>query len=134
MIAPHAELAPDGRVYVLSGDLDTIRIQGQLPGLLPIPLYFIAKIALTAEEAGREHTSRIEFIGPDGLIEAVDQKPRSEPVKAGRQSKLGVLLAIGGVPLPRAGDYAFRLVFDDKEVIKLPLAVIAESNPGKAND
>ena len=126
MIAPYAEIGQDGRVYVIGGDLDTVRVPIDFfPATVGLPLYVAVKIGLPAQECGRQYSSQIEIIAPDGttlettphLIEA------PLPDNPQRQSKVGIVLLLAGLTFPVTGEYSVRLVVDGIERARLPLYI-----------
>jgi hypothetical protein len=125
MLAPHAEFGDDGKVYVLGGDIDTVRIPtATFPATAGVPLYLIGKITFLAQESGQEHHARIELIAPDEtVLESVNQRLSPPPPVAGRQTKTGFVLMFSRITFPVPGEYAIRLVLDGTEARRLPLYV-----------
>src|SRR5258708_4185362 len=125
MLAVHAELAPDGKVSILSGDLDTLRLHGDFPFLtIGIPFYLLVKLSFPADECGREYPCRVEMTGPEGqLIEGIDNQLPVPPSTIGRPIKTGFLLAFHHLTFPSLGEYSISILLDGKEIRRLPLRV-----------
>jgi hypothetical protein len=132
MLARYAELSQDGKISMLSGDIDTVRVQGNLPLVSGSPLCLIAKLAFPANECGRRYVSRVQLVTPDGGALDVGERPIDTPPPApGRLTKVAFVLYMSGLPLPAAGEYAFRLLVDGVEVKRLPLYVeVVPPSPG----
>lgn len=124
ILAPYAELHEDGKLFIVSGDLDTIQVPSNFPATAGVPLYLIGKVTFAPAECGRDYNSRIELISPDGtVIEGNDTVIHPPAAGAGRQSKGGFRLIYPRLTFPVPGEYAIRLLIDGTEVRRMPLYV-----------
>jgi hypothetical protein len=131
MLAAYAELAADSRLSVIGGDLDTIRLRGDLPGASVLPLYLVVLLRLPKDECGREYTIQVEFRDPGGeVIEQLPQKVTPpEPPQADRMTKVGAVVAFQGLRFTAAGKHDFRVTVDGKEIASIPVHVEQISPP-----
>jgi hypothetical protein len=130
-LAVSAEITPDGKFHVLSGDIDTLR--GHFPGILEQPLSLVVKILFSAEECNRDYQLRVELLNPDGrTLEALD-RPIHPPLlgQANRRTKLTFMLRFLGIHFPAPGDYAIRLSVNNEVLKTLPLYVESVAPDGQ---
>jgi len=125
MLASHAEVNPDGRVFILSGGLDAVRIAPPgTPGTAPSPgFYFIARMRFSPDECGRDHVARIEMIDPRGTIIVRVENPTHPPVSS--VALKFCLIALIALP-PQGitfGEYQIRFLVDDEERKTIPLTI-----------
>jgi hypothetical protein len=126
MLAAYAELSEDGKVSVLGGDIDTVRVPtATFPTTSAVPLYLIGKIRFSADEGGRDHPSRIELIAPDGTVLESAHKPLSPPLPVldRRQSNVGFLLVFFRMTFPVPGEYTIQLSLDGAVIRRMPIYV-----------
>src|SRR5581483_12505756 len=100
-------------------------IQGTLPTAIGLPLYYVAKVALSPEESGRRYEYRVDYAGPDGtIIESVPQAVDAvQPAAPGRGTKINIVLVMNGLTFPTAGEYTFRLSISGEEITRTYLYV-----------
>ncbi len=119
LLAAHAELAPDGRLSVLSGGLDTIR--GFFPGITVYPVYFAARIVFLPDEGDKDYKVSVELLLPDGTVfEKSDQNFR--PEVGPKRTKVGFIITFFNMNIQTLGDYMIRLLIDGHEKKTLPLS------------
>lgn len=125
MLAPYGEVHKDGKVFMCSGDLDTLQVPSTFPATIGLPLYVLGKIKFQWSEGDRDYRTRIEIVAPDGaIIEKTDQILHPPiPDDPGRRSQAGFVLVLSGITLPMPGEYQFKLFIDDAEVKRFPIFV-----------
>jgi hypothetical protein len=124
MLAPYGEITSDGKVSVLSGDLDTLRVAGELPAVPATPLYFLGKVVFPPNECGGRYPSRFEIIRPDGQpLQVVENVLEPPPAQNNRPIKVAFVIIIAGVALPAYGEYTVRLVVAGRELKAAPLYI-----------
>lgn len=128
MLAPYAELSDDGKVSMLSGDLDTLNIRGQFPGITATPLYLTVRLSFPANECGRQYISQVRVVAPDGAtITETEAKPLDTPApdQGHMETKIRFIIAFAGMLIPAPGEYRIQLLVDNVEQKSIPLYVIA---------
>jgi hypothetical protein len=129
LLAPYAELSPDGRVSLISGGLDTIH----LPRLDPAsaaPLYLAARLSFRAEECRGGGAIRVEMIDPNGgLIDASEHQVDLPPPAPGQRTKISFLLTFRGSFFRVVGEHRVRLLFNGEERKVLPLSIVTAEHP-----
>jgi len=127
LLAQAAEFTPDGRLYCMSGDLESLNVQS-VPVMLPM-LVVLAKFIVDAPESGRPHLIRLAAFGPDNTRLPIGMETPLVPPAANAESKVGICINIANVELPAAGQYIFRLEMDNIEVARLPLFIRVALGP-----
>lgn len=126
MLARYADLSPGGGLHVLHGDIDTIRIQGVLPAVLSLPLYYVVKLSVPLEEAKPRHRFRVELLDSgDKLIYHVESELEGKLTGATKRTVLSTVITMVGLRFPAAGVHTFRMLVDGVEVTRTPLYVDA---------
>ena len=124
-MAHAAEFTPDGKIYVLGGDFETLRVP-VLPAIQPA-MTLVVKLEVQPTECQREHRLRVELIDEDGAkLHPEIVLPFTPQVRAEHPHRaVGVGLVIGyqGLQLPKSGGYAFHVLVDDLEAGIVPLFV-----------
>jgi len=117
MLAPYAEITPEGKVYILSGDIDTFLVPTQsFPVTAGLPMYLAGKFTFPEEESGRNYPSTLEVVAPDGTILQTDHRTVDVPRPApGRQTKVGFMVAFAHMTFPSPGTYTIRLRLEGLE-------------------
>ena len=115
LTASSAESTPDGRVWILGGDFDTVG-SPRFPVVLPT-MTLVVKILFEPGETGRPHTVRTELWDEDG---EVIQHPFVQTFTPERHPKFPtrnvgsvLILNMQGLSFPNPGDYAFHVLVDD---------------------
>ena len=113
-LANSAEVAPDGRFFVMGGGIDGFASH-QVPGILPT-LSVLASIRFSAEECGQDYHFWAKLVLPDGSLsesfsemEAISVLSPRIPVETpgiGPNLKVSMSLVLGLV-LPQFGMYRF---------------------------
>jgi Family of unknown function (DUF6941) len=128
MLAAYAEISPDGRVSMISGDLDTVRVRGSFPATLPTPLYLVITLAFPAAECEREYRTRVEIVGPDGAhLHQLEQTLFPPSPAPNQRTKTGAVVAFYALTFPMAGDYVIRIILGDEVIKRLPLRLELDS-------
>jgi len=127
MLAAYAELAQDGKLSMISGDLDTVHVVGTFPATAGTPLYLVVKLVFPANECGQNYQCRIELIRPDGDILEAPENVITPPAPAPNFTftKVGFILVFFGITFPSAGEYRIRVLIDGVEIKSLPLRLDA---------
>jgi hypothetical protein len=132
LTASAAESTPDGRVWILGGDFDTI-FAAQFPITLPT-MTVVVKILFEPGETGRSHTVRTELWDQDG---EVVQQPLVHTFTPERNAtfptrNVGSLLTLNmqGLSFPNPGDYAFHVLVDDHLMATIPIYVMQQGSGG----
>lgn len=130
-LAPYAEVSPDGKVSMISGDIDALNVRGELPGVSATPLYVVIKVVFPRQECSRRYLSRVAVLGPDGNpVAQTDETPIDPPQpQTGRDTtKVTFLTVLGTVFLPRAGAFRVSFSLDGQERKSIPLDVVLLPN------
>ena len=123
MLAVFAELAPDGKVSVIGGDIDTLK--GKFPATLGMPLYVVLKLIFYPGETERDYELVMQVISPSGnVIQGGGQTIRpGSPARPNLPTKVGVLLILQGLTIPEVGDYLIRFTLNGRVIKELPLYI-----------
>lgn len=115
------------------GSFDTLR-SDKYPMTCP-PCAVALRIRYRPSETG-EHILRINFVDDDGkhLLPSLEGH-MTIMAKAGQQTySTNMILAIGGLQIPKPGEYAIDLGIDGNALLSLPLYAVqvesASPNPG----
>ena len=123
--ADAAQIAPDGKLYVLGGDFEVIHAQ-EFPAKHPA-LFLVVKLSVQPPECQREHQLRVELIGPDGhaVTKPIVLSFKAEPNSLYPHKPIGVGLIINfqNLQFQKPGDYAFHVLVDDLELDTVPLVL-----------
>jgi len=137
MLANHAEIAPNGLIYINGGSWDTINVASPIPSNLPIAQsgaiavfqgFVIVRVLFHPTEAGRPHTAAITMTDEDGhdLAKAEGEVmvivPPDHP--PGWEVGVNAALPFTGLPLPRFGLYRASLQVDGQHLDDLPFRVV----------
>lgn len=124
MTARFAEIVEGGSVFIAGGDVNLINIQGKLPAAVGVPIYYIAKLEVSAEESGRSHNIRVVFLAPSKtILEAAEQNLEAAQSEGGRSTTLGFVMMMGGVTFPEEGLYEYLLIVDGTELTRTSLYI-----------
>lgn len=133
MFAAYAAISEDRRLTI-AGTLDTIHVtrphdapDGDL--VVPIPPLYLISIAECGISEGTTHEASLRVLDDDG-------KQVADPASLGtwnflinpygRPMRFQQVLQLGGLVVPRAGDYAFELSVDGK-VLGTAMLYVQES-------
>lgn len=126
MLADSAQFTPDGRLWMLGGDIDTIYAR-TLPARHPV-LTVVFKVLFTPEECEKEHTVRITLTNPEGATitpdEALSFVPHASPERPGEDVGVGLPAVILGPEFHLLGTHVCHIWVDDQEVSQLPLRIV----------
>jgi hypothetical protein len=132
-LANAAEIQPDGRFFVLGGNIEVLRTP-----LFPFhqpTLSVVVGVRASAGECGREHHLQVTAVGPDGqaICPAFDL-PFTPVIEAGpprRIPKFGAVMTIQGVVFPVEGEYRFSLLVNGQVIGSITLYIerTAVDNP-----
>jgi Family of unknown function (DUF6941) len=137
MLANHAEIAPNGLIYVNGGAWDTINVRSPLPGNHPIAQtgavgifqgYVVVRVLFHSTEAGRTHGLSITITDEDGgqVAKADGQVMVTVPPDHPPGWEVGVnaTLPFTGLALPRFGLYRASIQVDSQHLDDLPFRVV----------
>jgi hypothetical protein len=128
LLAAFADLAPDGKVSIFHGGLDTIHLPQA--GRLGTPLYLAFRLSFPAEESGIEGVVRVELIAPDAaVVDSSEQSVHLETPDPGGQTMMSFVCRFVGVNIPTAGGYSVRVLFNGEEKKSLRLTVVTGTSP-----
>jgi hypothetical protein len=135
--ANHAEIAPNGLIYINGGAWDTINVNSPMPPEAPAAMAgavavfqgsIVVRVLFHSTETGRVHAVRITVRDEDGAEIAVAegqidvQMPVDQP--AGWDVGVNLALPFTGLPLPRFGLYAASVQVDGQHLDDLPFRVV----------
>jgi hypothetical protein len=114
-LADAAEFTPDGKLWVLGGDLDTIRVQ-EFPHTYPA-MALVVKLLLHSDECGYEHQIQVRVDGPLG--ERVAEAQINSTVSARtdypeEETGLAFVINYQQTSFPGPGTYSFTIIADDR--------------------
>lgn len=90
----------------------------------------VVKYQFTPAERKSAHTIQVKFLDPDGAELLGLAQPFQVPDNA-LNPEVTQVIDLRGIPLPKAGDYAFHILMDEQEQARVPLyAVLAPSLQG----
>lgn len=122
LLANAAEFTPDGKLYLLGGDIDTINAS-TLPVIYPF-MVIVLKFRFSASESLQPRTLRLVPLGPDGqVMRPPMDMPLLPPRASSPESGLGICINLVNADFPVLGEYVFRIEVDGLEVAQLPLRV-----------
>ena len=114
VIADHAVMAPDGKMYLNGAGIDQV-VLPSTPGHLPAPLYIAVRIrALDAD--------RRPF-GPDPIVDGQMEVGRAPGARPGDEMAVNLAVPIAGLPIPRPGTMHFHLELAERILGVLPLKI-----------
>jgi Family of unknown function (DUF6941) len=140
MFANHAEIAPNGLLYINGGAWDTINVTGQLPADLAMGLgaqdgavaifqgSLVLRVLFHKTEAGRLHEIAVTVMDEDGtqvaaLAGQVDVLvPPDQP--PGWDIGVNAAIPFTGLPLPRFGLYHASVQVDGQHLDDLPFRIV----------
>ena len=124
-LANAGEFAPDGRLYVLGGDLD-ILIVPNFPNTQP-SMVLVIKFRLDDADLSTDHEIRVLIVGPTGEPLAPQVRAPvqilANPPRPGRPMGLGFVMNMGNLNFPVSGDYVWHVDLDEDELTTLTLRV-----------
>jgi hypothetical protein len=137
MLANHAEIAPNGLIYINGGAWDTINVNAPLPPDHPasqsnavavFPGSLVVRLLFHPTEANRTHDVTVTMRDEDGTTVAqagvsvdVTLPPDHPP---GWDQGVNFALPFVGLPLPRFGLYDVSVQVDGQHVSDLPFRVV----------
>lgn len=133
LIAEAASAPPDGKLYVIGGAVRRVA-SPSYPTVLP-SLSLVVSLSVPPAECGVEHELRLSFLDPDGvqLMAPPPFKVKADPNPDSKRlpAFINIVAMIGGLPVPKPGDYAFSLVWSGQEIASVGFrAVVGPPPPG----
>jgi len=129
-ICDYASVSREGKLSTM-GIFDTIHVQS-LPAMHPL-LYLAYEIEMRPAEVGQNFKLGIKLVDADGKVmmqtEAQATAGAVAPLQAGSVLKIPQLLALGGMPLPRAGRYSFDIFINDDHKTAATFDVVMGGGP-----
>lgn len=120
-LANAADITPEGKLYVLGGDIDTINA-GAFPFLMP-SIALVVKLTRSADERVEEVRLHFSVLTSEGREIAGAQS--AVPPEAQAKEHIGLVINFALIPFERPGKYAVRGSANGQEVFSLPLHVVA---------
>jgi hypothetical protein len=145
MFANHAEIAPNGLLYINGGAWDTINVLAPIPEELPLAQSgavavfqgsIVVRFLFHPTEAGRVHLVTITLVEEDGQTVAVANGqidvavPPDQP--GGWDIGVNLALPFTGLQLPRFGLYRASVQVDGQHLEDLPFRVVKRYEEGEA--
>lgn len=122
LLANAAEFSPDGKLYLLGGDFDTINANA-VPVMFPF-LVIVVKFRFSQAETVNQRTLRVVPLGPNGeLMRQPIELPIQPPRSGYPESGMGVCVHLLNIEFPALGEYIFRVEVDGLEMVQLPLRI-----------
>lgn len=126
LLASGAEFTPDGRLWVLGGDIDVLYVQ-DTPAIQPV-LTLVAKLLVPPTECETEHRLRIELTDPDNVRIRPDAElmfaPHIQPEYPDHAVGIGLSFVFQHLQFEQPGDHIFQIFVDDVELGTLPLTIM----------
>jgi hypothetical protein len=136
VIADHAVLAPDGKLYLNGAGIDQVLVAG-LPAPLPAPLYIAVRLRVPWHLTSETLRLRIRAldadrnpIGPDPIVDGQMEVGRAPGARAGDELAVNLVVPIGGLMVPQPGTIHLHLELAGEVLAILPLKV--NVRPGAA--
>jgi hypothetical protein len=127
MLADSAQFTPDGRLWMLGGDIDTLYVRS-LPAKHPV-LTVVFKVLFAPEEWEQEHKVRIAITNPqDATITPNDFLSfvtHESPDRLGEDVGVGVPVLIQNQEFQMTGLHLCHIWVDDQELAQLPLRIVS---------
>jgi hypothetical protein len=133
LVAEYASAPPDGKLYVIGGAIRRVA-SPTFPSILP-NLSLVVSLRVPPAECGINHQLQLAFLDPDGE-QLMAPPPFTINAAPNPDSKslpafVNIVANVGGLPLPRSGDYAFSLVWAGQEIASVGFtAVVGPPPPG----
>lgn len=122
MFATAAEYTPDGRLYLLGGDIDTLNA-ASLPVVSPF-LALVVKFCYDPSDPPQQRMMRLVPLDPEGqLMRPPLHMPLNPPRLGSPAPGSGVCLHMINTQFPVLGEYTFHIEVDGVELAKLPLRI-----------
>lgn len=131
LLASGAEFTPDGRLWVLGGDIDMFYTQ-DTPAILPT-LTLALKLLVLPRECGIEHQLRIRLTNANNVSIRPDTSlaftPYIRPEYPHRAIGVGLSFAFQQVQFEHLGEYTFHILIDSVELGTLSLTITPTALP-----
>jgi hypothetical protein len=129
VIADHAVLAPDGKLYLNGAGIDQVLLPST-PGPLPSPLYIAVRIRVPWHLTSETLRLRIRAldadrmpIGPDPIVDGQMEVGRAPGARAGDEMAVNLVVPIAGLMIPQPGTIHLHLELGGEVLAILPLKV-----------
>jgi hypothetical protein len=123
-LATAAEIAPDGRMYIMGADFDTL--QAKFPHQVPA-MALVTKVICTPDEGNLQSHFLAQFLNPEGVkMGPPIESPFvvSAPSAPDRQWIMMLVFGLYGFTLPKPGRYTIRISLNGEE--KKTICLFAE--------
>jgi hypothetical protein len=128
-LADAAETIPGQKFHVLGGGV--ARIGGRRFPLRHPHLALVIGLQVTAPETDREHEIRFVLLDPDGgEVAGATGSLVARSQRDARDAVLTFSIDLWNLTFPAPGDYSFRILVNGSERKRLPLILLAPSDPG----
>ena len=127
-LADAAQTAPGQKFHVLGGGVS--QLNGRTFPLRHPHLALVVGLRITAVETGREHELRFVLLDPDGrqLAEATGSL-MAQGQTDGRDEIVTFSVDLWNLTFPAPGDHSLRVLVNGSEQRRLPLRVVALTEP-----
>ena len=129
VIADHAVLAPDGKLYLNGAGIDQIFLPS-VPSNLPSPLFIALRIRVPWRMTSESLKLRIRALdadrrpfGADPIVEGQMEVGRAPGARAGDELAINLAVQIAGLPVPQLGIMHFHLELAEQLLGVLPLKI-----------
>jgi hypothetical protein len=128
-LAEHARLDPQGTVSVLGGGFNRLQVP-RVPSTVGLSVVGSFKF----EQGDDVHAIRLTIVGPNESFRVsfdTEIDPAGPEAKEGAETYVTYVtfVANGLIPVPRAGAYQVLVQTEDGEPFRIPLLIIAPSDP-----
>jgi hypothetical protein len=134
MLANHAEIPPNGLLYLSGATWDTLNVEAPLPDGAPdgVVSFFqgmlVARLGLHSTETNRQHRFHLRVLTADGAeVGAIVGEfgvDRDSEHPAGWPQAGHVVVSLTGLPLPDFGFYTIALAINDDHKAERPFRVV----------
>lgn len=115
--------APDGRLALIGGDLDTLWFTSH-PLVYP-SLAVVVKLRLSPDEVESDHFLEVALVDSGGgTLMATPPLPVPSPQNASngvRPAESGMVATLMDLTFPMPGEYRVNLAVDGRQIVSLPL-------------
>lgn len=119
VLADYVNNTPDGKLNIM-GVFNQVNAPSFPSSIHDMRL--IVKFQFSAAERGTTRTAQFKFLDPDGTELLVFSQPIQVP-ETPLSPEVVHIVNLRGVPLPKAGEYAFHVMIDTDEKQRIPLHV-----------
>jgi hypothetical protein len=131
LFCEHAEVTPDGIVYILRGGYSYITFQS-FPGIIR-HLVLVSRVMFEPDECERKYKWVVRAVGPKGNAMASTREitfdVQKNKIDSSYPSDFTICSDFSGFDIYEPGNYTFKFIVDDSEIGQAILS-IAHNLPG----